>query len=139
MFSPPKQSNFFNFTSFTRGLPCIFLFPTSNNNLIDKIPLTSPYSENPRKISSVPANIVDWVLVELRETINGSAISSKSFLLRNDGKIVEDDGITENLSLNAPQGLYYIVIKHRNHISIMSSTALELNNTSSTLHDFTKN
>lgn len=110
-----------------------------NANLIGKIPLTSPYSENPRRVSSIPNNIIDWVLVELKETINGDAITSKSFLLRNDGKIVADDGINENLSLNAPQGLYYIVIKHRNHLPIMSSTALELNSTSSSIYDFTKN
>jgi hypothetical protein len=101
------------------------------NNLI---PLTSPYSEDARTVTSIPANIVDWVLVELRETSNGAAVTSKSAFLRNDGKIVADDG-TSKITLNKAPGDYYIVVKHRNHLAVMSTNKVTLPN--STVYDFT--
>ena len=42
-----------------------------NTDLGTKIPLTSPYPENVRTINSISANIVDWVLVQLRDSANG--------------------------------------------------------------------
>ena len=108
-----------------------------NTDLVTKIPLTSPYPENVRTISSIPANIVDWVLIELRDSVNGNAITSKSALLRKDGRIVADDGTTTDIKLDAPSGDYFIVIKHRNHITIMSAAKVALNTSSSALYDFT--
>jgi subtilisin family serine protease len=90
------------------------------------VPTTSPYLENARRIEELPSDIVDWVLIELRESENGPSIAYKSALLRKDGKIVGDDGISENIVLNAEPGEYYIVVKHRNHLPIMSSVPLNL-------------
>ncbi len=101
-----------------------------NNNLI---PLTSPYSEDPRSVTAIPDNIVDWVLVELRESANGPAVTSKSAFLRNDGKIVGDDG-NSKITLNKSAGNYYIVVKHRNHLAAMSANAVALPNAS--VYDF---
>ncbi len=108
-----------------------------NTTLHDNIPLTSPYDENPRSVESIPANVVDWVLVELRKTANGNAVTSKSVFLHKDGRIVADDGTTGVVELVAPEGNYYIVIKHRNHLAVMSTNAVGLNSTTSTLYDFT--
>lgn len=98
-----------------------------NTSINGDIPLTSPYPEDPRTVLSIPSNIVDWVLLELRTIENGSAVYSKSVLLRNDGKIVEDDG-NSKVSLNVAAGDYYIVVKHRNHLPIMSSGLVSLPN-----------
>ncbi len=109
-----------------------------NVDLGTKIPLTSPYSENQRTINSIPSDIIDWVLVELRENATGNAVTSKSALIRKDGRIVADDGLTTEIKLDAPTGDYYIVIKHRNHLTVMSANKVALNTTSSTLYDFTQ-
>ncbi len=101
------------------------------------IPTTAPYTENPRRIVSVPNNIVDWVLVELREHPDSSATVSRSVFLRNDGYLVSDDGITDNIELGAPEGNYYIIVKHRNHLAVVSSAPVSLNITSVTTYDFT--
>ncbi|RKY75090.1 hypothetical protein DRQ07_12410, partial [candidate division KSB1 bacterium] len=101
------------------------------------IPLTSPYSEDPRTVGSIPADIVDWVLVSLRVTADGAPVAYKSAFLRNDGCIVADDGTTEYITLNAAEGTYYVVIKHRNHLDVMSNTAQSLSASSSTLFNFT--
>ncbi len=108
-----------------------------NSALHSDIPLTSPYSEDARTVSKIPADVVDWVLVQLRETATGTAITSKSTFLHKDGRIVADDGTSGEIEMNAPARSYYIVIKHRNHLAVMSKNAISLNSTSSTLYDFT--
>ncbi len=101
------------------------------------IPLESPYSENKRTVDNIPANVVDWVLVELRKSPNSNATVSKSVFLHKNGNIVADDGSTTEIELIAPEGNYYIVIKHRNHLAVMSANTVALNSTTSTLYDFT--
>lgn len=96
-------------------------------DLAGLIPIVSPYAEDNRIVDSIPGDIVDWLLIELRETENGPAIDSKSALLHKDGRIVADDGISSTIKFNADPGNYFIVIKHRNHLSIMSSVAVTLN------------
>ncbi|GBD89323.1 extracellular ribonuclease precursor [bacterium BMS3Abin04] len=98
-----------------------------NTNLNSSIPKTSPYSENPRMVESVPSDVVDWVLVQLRTTENGPVVASHSALLNKDGRIVADDGTTSTIRLTADPGQYFIVVKHRNHLSVMSSTKVQLN------------
>jgi len=102
----------------------------------DYIPTTSPYSEDPRSVASIPDDIVDWVLIELRETASGAAVASKSAFLRKNGHVVGDDGTTEYITMDASVNSYYIVIKHRNHLTVMSASAIALNSTSSTLYNF---
>ena len=109
-----------------------------NTNLGSNIPLTSPYLENIRSVENIPNDIVDWVLVQLRETTSGNAITSKSVLLRNDGNLIRSDDTTKVVSLTAPARNYYIVIKHRNHLAIMSAYGVNLNSTSTTTYDFTQ-
>ncbi len=106
-------------------------------NINTDIPFTSPYSEDPRNVSTIPTDVVDWVLLQLRNTVSGSTIVSKSVFLHKDGRLVNDDGSTDEIALNASEGDYYIVIKHRNHLKVMSSTAVTLNSTTATLYDFT--
>jgi len=122
----------------------IFLEGTYNTNtnlmnteLNNKIPLTSPYSEDIRTVNSIPSNIVDWVLVQLRESATGIAVASKSAFLHKDGRVVSDDGTSGEIELNATEGDYYIVIKHRNHLAVMSRNVIQLSKVTSTLYDFT--
>ncbi len=100
------------------------MFPTINNS----VPLKSPYSEDPRKIISMPVDIIDWVLVQLRTTENGGVVSSHSALLHKDGRIVADDGTSSTIRITAEPTEYFIVVKHRNHLSVMSTTKISLSN-----------
>ena len=109
---------------------------TTTLNTSGYLPLAAPYKANPRNVVSMPANITDWVLVELRSTPTGAAVVSKSVLLRNDGLLVDDDGTTESVTLDAAEGDYYVVIKHRNHLAVMSTNAVSLTENSS-LYDYT--
>jgi len=101
------------------------------------LPLSSPYGWAPRTVGSIPgANVVDWINIELRTTADGSAVASKSFFLKNDGMVVDSGESDTGLEFNVPPGNYYIVVKHRNHLSIMSAGTVALGSSSS-LYDFT--
>ena len=101
------------------------------------IPKTSPYQEDARKVDSVPTNVVDWILLELRETANGNAVASKSVFLNKNGMVVTDDASSETINLTAPSNQYFLVIKHRNHLPVMSSSQLNLNKSTPVFYDFT--
>ncbi|TDH18327.1 hypothetical protein EXU57_23505 [Segetibacter sp. 3557_3] len=74
-------------------------------------------------------DIVDWVLVELRNSSSPSTVvARRAGLLRSDGLIVDTDGSTTRiLFAGVPSGGYYVVVKHRNHLSIRSSQVIDFN------------
>ncbi len=100
------------------------------------LPYTSPYTEDERAISGIPVNATDWVLVQLKETEDGPTVASKSAFLHRDGRIVTDDGTAGQILLCVPEGSYYIVVRHRNHLAVESASAVALSGGSSTLYDF---
>ncbi|MCP1386533.1 Ig-like domain-containing protein, partial [Runella salmonicolor] len=117
------------------------------------IPVTSPYpamgmsgitNANTTTLSVVgptsPAGanaIVDWVFVELRSGNDSTlVVDSRSALIQRDGDIVDVDGVSSVKFSQAGSGNYYVVIRHRNHLGVMSQkTAL---NESCTVIDFRK-
>ncbi|MDH7447655.1 hemagglutinin protein [Aquimarina sp. 2201CG14-23] len=105
------------------------------------IPNTSPYIDglvvDNSILTTTGANaIVDWVFVELRDaTTNTTIVDSQSGLLQRDGDIVGVDGVSD-LEFDQPAGNYFVAIKHRNHLGMMTSTAISLSSTTTAL-DFT--
>lgn len=98
------------------------------------IPLQSPYSEDPSTADTIPDNAVDWVLLQLRQTVSGDAVFSRSLILKNDGQIVDLDGTTP-VPLHVIRGAYYLVLKHRNHLAIMTAGLERLSPDSATSVD----
>ncbi|MBN2102516.1 right-handed parallel beta-helix repeat-containing protein [bacterium] len=89
------------------------------------LPLQSPYDDT--EVSAIPENVVDWVQVELRTHADESGDNyTKSVFLRNDGMVIDLDG-SDTISVEAPEGDYFIVVKHRNHLSVMSDDPVNLN------------
>lgn len=95
---------------------------------------------NPGVLSSSGNDaIVDWILVELRnKNIPTTIMLAKSGLLQRDGDIVDMDG-TSNLwfPLDSNRAEYYVVIKHRNHLGVMTSTIRTFNDDALLSIDFT--
>jgi hypothetical protein len=88
-----------------------------NYDGVEKV-TNSFYSNNP--------NIVDWVIVELRTgSAASSTIARRAGLLNKFGKVVGLDGLSP-LRIGLPQGNYYVVIRHRNHLDIMSSNPVTI-------------
>jgi hypothetical protein len=104
------------------------------------IPLSSPYASAPRLIpyTVVPDSIVDWILVELRSEATGAAVAQQSYLLKSDCTITETDGKTHPIGItDVIPGQYFIVLRHRNHLAVMTSNPLSLNSTDFSTWDFT--
>jgi hypothetical protein len=73
--------------------------------------------------------IVDWVFVELRDASDSTKIiDSRSALVQRDGDIVDVDGVSELQFTTALTASYFVSIRHRNHLGVMSKTALPLSN-----------
>ena len=107
---------------------------TLNSNAI--LPLTQPYTIAPfsypgsESVASIPnANVVDWVLVEIRKPGTGlaadatppTAIGRKAGFLLSNGNIVDLDGVTPvQLTITKQGSSNFIVVRHRNHLAAMS-------------------
>jgi PKD repeat protein len=101
---------------------------------LPEFPLTQPYNIAPwnyggsESVVVIPsANIVDWLLVELRDAADAASATSATmmdrqaaFLLSN-GKIVGMDGASTLQFSNSLTQQLYVVIWHRNHLAVMSS------------------
>ena len=101
----------------------------------DYIPHLQPYGANPWNYGGIEyapvfANdIVDWVLVELAtgDPANPPLTikAQQAGLLKSNGVIVNDEGdpfVFENLLADD----YYVIIRHRNHLDIMSDTKVSV-------------
>lgn len=102
---------------------------STNLNTNDQIPLSQPFANYSRieSVTSIPSNVVDWVLVELRTNTNkDSWVAKRAGFLRNDGFIMDLDGVNALKFENIDPGLYYIVVYHRNHLPVMSREAYEI-------------
>jgi len=109
-----------------------------NNNLSPLIPLENPYAEAPyfhtggETLGFLPANVVDWVLVEARSgtpssgsTPGTNLVESRAGLLMTDGSIVDLDGVTPLGFRSLVTGTsYYFTVRHRNHLDVISSSAV---------------
>lgn len=99
------------------------------------IPLSQPYNVTPfnytgtENVASIPnANIVDWVLLELRkptsglpqDALSGTLIGRKAGFLLNNGSVVDLDGVTPiSFDINK-QGAAFMAVRHRNHLGVLS-------------------
>ncbi|MFU8844719.1 MAG: hypothetical protein ACNA7V_13030, partial [Bacteroidales bacterium] len=100
------------------------------------IPLSQPYNVAPwnyagsESVATIPPNVVDWVLVEIRDaTTAGSAnagtmLGRKAAFILNNGKIVDLDGSSLPVFSGSVTNNLYVVVWHRNHLNMMSASAL---------------
>ena len=115
----------------------------------DYLPTTSPYPDGLTCDASVFSggnaaarggflqnDIVDWIWIELRdESDNTVVIASTSALLQRDGDVVAVDGFS-NIEFSIPYNSFYITLKHRNHLGVMTANTVELDDTPTNI-DFT--
>jgi len=100
-----------------------------------EIPLNQPYNVSPwnytgtENVASIPPDVVDWVLVDLRDAnsaagaLPGTSVETQAAFILNDGSVVGLDGssvlqFTASIS-NDP----YVVVWHRNHLGVLSATS----------------
>lgn len=99
------------------------------------LPQNSPYCEDQCSVGSIPIDVTDWVLVQLLNSVSDAPLVSKSAFLRRDGYLVGTNG---NIGINveAQPGNYFVGLVHRNHLTVMTSSAITLNTNEGILYDF---
>ena len=104
------------------------------------IPLSQPYSAAPwnytgtEAVVTVPAGVVDWVLLELRSDLT-TQVSRRAAFMKSDGSLVDLDGVSSVKFPTVTPGDYYVVIRHRNHLAVMTANPVTLS-FSPVLYDF---
>ena len=106
----------------------------STMNTLLTVPTTQPYSGTfiaPTSVTTVPSGlgIVDWVVVELREAASALAadgttiIAKRAAFVNNLGYVVDVDGTSpvrfNGVARDGSKSLF-VVIRHRNHLAIMT-------------------
>lgn len=110
---------------------------TTNLNSSGYVPLSQPFNTAPwnyngsESVAAIPnTNVVDWILIELRDATDAASATSATMIARqacfllSDGTVVSTDGssmpeFTEQINDNL-----FVVIWHRNHLAIMSAFPL---------------
>jgi|GEM_PF-2864325 len=115
------------------------------------LPTTQPYNTAPwnyngsESLSTIPTNMVDWVLVEARlgtpqtvGTPQTTIVEQHAGILLNNGQIVDLDGVSP-LSFKTLNGreAYHFAIRHRNHLDIITANAYNGANSNVVTLDFT--
>jgi hypothetical protein len=94
-------------------------------NDLGLIPTADPYSVGVT-VPSIPAGVVDWVLVELRDkTNNENVLYTRAFFLNSAGELVNPDGVTGGKLQAIPRDQYYVSVKHRNHLGVMTANTVD--------------
>jgi subtilisin family serine protease len=117
---------------------------TTELNSGGHLPTSQPFDEGPwdysgsESVSSIPSSdIVDWVLLELRETTDGDAVGRQAAFLKSDGSVVGLGGSGPASFSDVSDGDYYLVVYHRNHLPIMSTSKISFSSGSTASYDFT--
>ncbi len=87
-------------------------------------------------VFSVSGNnaIVDWVMLELRSGApTYMVVATRSALVQRDGDIVDMNGFSP-VVFNITPGSYHVAVRHRNHLGVMSASAIALSGTTSTVN-----
>ncbi len=70
-----------------------------------------------------PQNMVDWVLISFRESINGGSVVRKAARLNMNGTIAPFD-----ISLLSSLNSVFVMIEHRNHLPVITAQPISINN-----------
>ncbi len=116
-----------------------FMGTVMNTEINELIPLNQPFDTNPsavcyyegtESVDSIPnADVVDWVLIEIRDATDVSLATPESirgqqavFLLSN-GSIVDINGSNPKFNYRVEHQCY-ISIFHRNHLAVISANPI---------------
>jgi hypothetical protein len=113
-----------------------------NTTLNALLPLSQPYNVAPwnyagsESVGAMPPNVVDWMLMDVRTGPNpGSFLYTEAVLLLDTGAIV-NTALAPPVVVGNANDFLYIVLRHRNHLDVMSATGVYVATGVGT-HDFT--
>jgi hypothetical protein len=108
-----------------------------NNQPYNAQPWAYTGTENRATNGSLPSNLVDWVLVEMRDANDPTLlIEQKAALLLSDGTVVDANGGVNGVYFNNLNegSFYYPVVRHRNHLDVLASASASVSGQSLTFN-----
>ena len=79
--------------------------------------------------------IVDWIFVELRDPLDPTVVrATRAGLLQRDGDVVDVDGVSALRFPTLTLPSYYVALRHRNHIGVMTLAPVDLTGAAVALH-----
>lgn len=76
--------------------------------------------------SSPSSDVIDWVVVEYRDAQDPSVVvASASRLLYSTGRVELANGISLPTFTADPNGSYYVAVRHRNHLGVMTAQPVD--------------
>lgn len=110
-------------------------------NSLGQLPVKQPYDVAPFSYAGTETfstllkettgnnAVVDWMLVELRSSL-ATVVASRAVMLQRDGDLVDaQTGSTDLHFASVPPGNYYVSVRHRNHLDILSASTVTLSST----------
>jgi hypothetical protein len=115
------------------------------------IPLKQPYNIGSIKYAGselAPASLftttgndapVDWILVEVRDAVTPTTVkASIAALVQRDGDVMDTTGNTSLMLTGLTPGNYYVSVRHRNHLGVMTAAPVNITSSPVVMVDFTK-
>jgi hypothetical protein len=99
-------------------------------NDMNYLPEDQPYGMEPYNYTgtehcdNMHEDVVDWVLVQLRDAITMEVVDQKAGLVKEGGMIVAPDCVSP-ITFDAVGDWYYITICHRNHLGIVTDVPMD--------------
>ncbi len=97
------------------------------------LPLNQPYNTSPwyyegeESLNTINESIVDWILIALLDKNNkNNIVATKAALLHIDGIVYDEEGNEGVIFDGISSDKYYISIKHRNHIGVISNIPINV-------------
>lgn len=97
------------------------------------LPRAQPYGSPPwnyaggERIDSTLPGIVDWILLELRSSGDSTLVAGRrAAILTHTGNVIDTSGAPSVPFENLPAGNYFLVVRHRNHLGVMSAAPVPL-------------
>jgi hypothetical protein len=90
--------------------------------------------------NNISSTVVDWVMIEVRNSTGTNVLMRKAALLNNDGNILDSVTGIANIPLTGlSAGSYKVIIRHRNHLAISTQTPVAIISGNNSLINFTAN
>lgn len=125
---------------------------TNNLSMDNLLPNIDPYAtlssfghvNNPLGVEEISNELMDsigatdWVYIELRNEINpNKVITTRSAILTKTGELVDVSGNKEIVFPGIEEGKFYVAIRHRNHLGVMTANPIDFTSSQIVEIDFT--
>ncbi len=136
-YSPPQRLDISNENAVYLKIKLILegFFDKTENKMTTRLnreqllPNQSPYRTSTKIEQELPAQIVDWINMEFTPSNASGGAVAFDFLLDFEGNVLSTETFSPYLNLDLKSGVYDIIIRHRNHLSVKVSSISLYNQT----------